>query len=636
MIVQPVFELETFSLSLSEWNDTQADFPDVCIHELFTEQAERTPEAIAVVCPLGQLTYQELNTRANQLAHHLQSLGVGAEVPVGICVERSWEMLVGILGILKAGGAYVPLDPTYPLERLSLMLEDAQVPVLLTQDILLGRLPNSWAQVISLDGDWQAIAQFPTDNPESDISPDNLAYVVYTSGSTGQPKGVEILHAGLVNLVTWHHQTYNITPADRATQIASPAFDAAVWEIWPYLTAGASLHIPNVQTRTSLSLWQWLADEAMTICFLPTPLAETLFLSPLPSNLKLRFLLTGGDRLHQLPQQFPFTVVNHYGPTENTVVTTSFVITDTTTDAPPIGRPIANTQIYILDEYLQPVAIGEPGELHISGIGLARGYRHLAELTAEKFIPHPFSPEKGMRLYKTGDQVRYLSDGDLEFIGRIDDQVKIRGFRIELGEIEAVLTQHSAIQQSVVIVREDIPGDRRLVAYVNQLPPALLSDLRSFLESKLPDYMIPDKFVCLDALPLTPNGKVDRRALPAPETTLLKIFTPPETSLELVIAEIWKEVLGAEQVGKNDNFFELGGHSLLAMQVLMEIYEAFGVDLQLSVFFENSTLTEFAGAIALSHHNPETVEKTAQLLLQLTALSEAEVEERMKHIQEIS
>ncbi len=630
MITQPInFDLETFPL-LSAWNDTQADYPDICIQQLFAAQAERTPDAVAVVCPQGQLTYQELNTRANQLAHHLQSLGVGAEVPVAIFVERSWEMLVGLLGILKAGGAYVPLDPTSPFERLALMLEDAQVPVLLTQDILLGRLPNSWAQVISLDGDWQTIAQSPTHNPESDTTADNLAYVVYTSGSTGQPKGVEILHAGLVNLVSWHQNAYKITPEDRATQVASPAFDAAVWEIWPYLTAGASLHIPDVKTRTSVSLWQWLADEAMTICFLPTPLAETLLLNPLPSDLKLRYLLTGGDRLHQVPPQLPFTLVNHYGPTENTVVTTSAVITETTTDTPPIGRPIANTQVYVLDRDLQPVAIGTPGELHISGIGLARGYRHRPELTAEKFIPHPFLQEKGMRLYKTGDQVRYLSDGNLEFIGRIDDQVKIRGFRIELGEIEAVLVQHSAVQQSVVIVREDFPGDRRLVAYVNQLPTALLSDLRSFLESKLPDYMIPDKFVCLDALPLTPNGKVDRSALPAPETTLHKAFTPPETPLELVIAGIWGEVLGAEQVGINDNFFELGGHSLLAMQVLTEVYEAFGVDLQLSAFFENSTLTEFVEAIANHHHNPATVEKTAELLLQLTELSEAEVEARME------
>ncbi len=625
---------------LFEWNDTQADYPkNTCIHQLFEAQVEQAPDAVAVVFEGQKLTYQELNSRANQLAHYLQQLGVGPEVLVGICVERSLEMIVGLLGIVKAGGAYVPLDPKYPYMRLAFMLEDAQVPVLLTEERLQVSLPNCWAQVICLDGDWHLIAQESQENPDSGTTADNLAYVVYTSGSTGQPKGVEIQHSGLVNLIAWHQRVYNIEPADRATQIASPAFDASVWEIWPYLSAGASIHIPNEQTRTSVSeLLNWLANEAVTICFLPTPLAEALLDSYLPPSMKLRFLLTGGDQLRLVPQKaLPFCLVNHYGPTENTVVTTWAIVTTLETNTPPpIGCPIANTQVYILDSLGQPVAIGEPGELHIGGVGLARGYRNQPELTAEKFIPNPFSQLEGERLYKTGDLARYMSDTNIEFLGRIDDQVKIRGFRIELREIEALLAQHHAVKQSVVLAREDVPGDKRLVAYVNlgreQTP--LVNELRSFLESKLPDYMIPSTFVFLDALPLTPNGKVDRHALRgrveaiARSPLLEETFVPPRTPVEEVVAGIWAEVLEIEQVGVHDNFFELGGHSLLAMQILSTIYELFGVVLLLSSLFENPTLGELC-EVLLQSQDTTKVEKTAQLLLHLTELSEEEVEKMM-------
>jgi amino acid adenylation domain-containing protein len=614
-MIQPVY-LDQTKINLTEaerhqllfqWNDTQAEYPkDTCIHQLFDAQVERTPGAVAVVFEGQQLTYQELNCRANQLAHYLQKLGVGPEVLVGICMERSLDLIVGLLGILKAGGAYVPLDPTYPLERLAFMLEDAQVPVLLTQEQLLDKLPTSWAQVICLDADWQLIEQENEENSDSYTTGDNLAYVIYTSGSTGQPKGVEIQHSGLVNLVTWHQGTYNVEPTDRATQLASSAFDASVWEIWPYLTAGASLYIPNEETRTSLTeLLNWLTTKAITICFLPTPLAEVLVDSQLPSGLQLRFLLTGGDKLHQVPQKpLPFCLVNHYGPTENTVVTTWAEVAHQAqkTTPPSIGRPIANTQVYILDSNLQPVRVGESGELYISGVGLARGYRNQPELTAEKFISNPFENSIFDRLYKTGDLVRYLSDGNIEFLGRIDYQVKIRGFRIELGDIEAALVQHPAVKQNVVLAREDIPGDRRLVAYVNLYQEQTVGnkDLRSFLQSRLPDYMVPSTFVVLDALPLTPNGKVDRQALPAPDynkTEREESFVAPRTHTEQLIVDTWAEVLGLERIGINDNFFELGGHSLLATQVLSRLDKAFGVELSLRTLFEAPTVTDLSDRI---------------------------------------
>lgn len=464
---------------LVDWNDTQVDYPqDKCIHQLFEAQVEQTPDAPAVVFQDKQLTYRQLNRRANQVAHYLRSLGVGVESLVALCLEPSLEMVVGILGILKAGGAYLPLDPAYPQERLAFMLQDAQVSVLLTQKHLVEQLPDSQVQVVYWDADWEMIIALNSDrNPKSQVTADNLAYVIYTSGSTGQPKGVEIQHSGLVNLATWHQRTYSVTPVDRATQLAGLAFDASVWELWPYLTAGASIHIPDSEALlrsadrelclSPLKLIEWLATEAITICFMPTPLAAIVLEEQLPTQWALRFLLTGGDKLHRVPRKaFTFNLVNHYGPTENTVVTTCATVGCASDTPPPIGRAIANTQVYILDANLQPVPIGVPGELYISGVGLARGYLNRPELTVEKFISHPFSDEPGVRLYKTGDLARYLPDGNIEFLGRIDQQVKIRGFRIELGEIEAVLSQHPAVQETVVLAREYDSSDKRLVAYV--------------------------------------------------------------------------------------------------------------------------------------------------------------------------
>ena len=459
---------------LIEWNNTQVDYPqDRCIHQLFENQAEQTPDSTALVFGdvetrhVASLTYKELNLRSNKLAHYLKKLGVQAEVLVGLCVERSFDMIIGMLGILKAGGAYVPLDPTYPHERLNFLFEDAQVPILLTHERWIEKLGNHNSDVICLDKDWEIIAEEIEDHLPSQVTVGNLAYVIYTSGSTGKPKGVQIEHRGLLNLVFWHQKAFAVSHLDRATQIAGVAFDACVWEILPYLSAGASIYFVNDEIRLNPEhLRDWLISKAITICFLPTPLAEKVLTLDFPNNAALRILLTGGDKLHQYPlADHVFQVVNNYGPTENTVVTTSGNVKNKDNIAPAIGRPIDNTQVYILDKHLQLVPIGVPGELYISGDGLARGYLNLSDLTVEKFISHPFNHESKARLYKTGDLVRYQLDGKIEFLNREDEQVKIRGYRIELGEIEAVLSQHPAVQQTVVITSEDA-GEKRLVAYV--------------------------------------------------------------------------------------------------------------------------------------------------------------------------
>jgi amino acid adenylation domain-containing protein len=534
---------------LVEWNNTWLDYPkDECVHELFEAQAERTPEAVAVVFEEQQLTYGQLNSRANQLGHYLRKRGVGPEVIVGLCVERSLEMVVGLLGILKAGGAYVPLDPGYPTERLAFMLADTQAPVLLTQQHLVASLPKENVNIICLDTNWTQISQESQKVVVSEVKPHHQAYVIFTSGSTGRPKGVQIEHKSLLNLVYWHQTEFNVTAADRATQIASVAFDASVWELWPYLTVGASIYCPDEETRLSPEqLQDWLVSHGITISFLPTPLAEQMLMLNWPTDITLRTLLTGGDKLrHYPPTDLPFELVNNYGPTENSVVTTSGEITPEKSLhlAPSIGRPITNVQLYILDMNLQPVPIGVPGELYIGGSSLARGYLNRPELTAEQFIANPLTEEAGARLYKTGDLVRYLPDGTIEFIGRVDHQVKIRGFRIELGEIETVLGQHPAVQKNVILAREDSTGSKRLAAYVvlSREPAPTISELRKFLKQKLPGYMIPSVFVILDTLPLSPNGKVDHQTLPLPDLTrpeLEAAHVAPQNEVEQTIADIW-------------------------------------------------------------------------------------------------
>jgi amino acid adenylation domain-containing protein len=553
---------------------------------------------------------------------------------VGICVEPGLEMGIGLLGILKAGGAYVPLDPAYPSRRLAFMLEDAQMSVLLTQERLLAGLPEHSTEVLCLDTEWDAIAREGQDNLISEVTAKNLVYVIYTSGSTGTPKGVAIQHVSLVNLATWHQHVYRVQPTDRATQLASLAFDASVWELWPYLTAGASMHIPDAASRATISqLIEWLTAEAITICFLPTPLAEAILAEPWPRRVALRELLTGGDKLHRGPgKTCAFTLVNHYGPTEYTVVTTCAPVAAGTDldSSPPIGRPIANTQIYLLDHNLQPLPIGVPGELYIGGAGLAQGYLKRPELTAERFIPHPFSNQPGTRLYKTGDLARYLPDGNLEFLGRLDQQVKIRGFRIELGEIEAVLCLHTAVREAVVLAREDRATGKHLVAYLvtnRTLVPAS-AELRGFLRDKLPDYMLPSAFVRLEALPLTPNGKVDRRALLNLEGQRLDAKEPyvmPQNETEQTIAAMWQGLLHVEKVGIHDNFFDLGGHSLLGTQLISQLRNTFQVEFSLRSLFEEPTVAGIAKTLAVSRKDKQDVlDKIADVLKKLGGIPEEE------------
>jgi len=588
---------------LAEFNDTDTDYPqNQCIHDMFEAQVERTPDAIAVVFEDEHLTYGELNHRANQLAHHLHKLGVGPEVLVGICVERSLEMVVGVLGILKVGGAYVPLDPTYPKERLSFMLEDSQVLVLLTQEKLRERLPVIKAQVLCLDTDWTNISRNSKGNIVNRVQPDNLAFVIYTSGTTGKPKGVMNLHRGLCNLVNAQIPTFNVQHDSRIPQFASFSFDASIWEIVLALCSGASLYMG---TQYSLlpgkALSQFLHKHAIThLVIVPSALAVLPF-DELPA---LQTLIVGGEAVSaNLVTQWSKgrRFFHSYGPTEATISVSIAECSDSNRK-PHIGQPIANTKIYILDHYLQPVPICIPGELHIGGVCLARGYLNRPDLTAEKFIPNPFSNDPDSRLYKTGDLARYLPDGNIEFLGRFDNQVKIRGFRIELGEIEAVLGHHPAVQENVVIVHESELGDKRLVAYIvsNQRQDATPSELRQFIKEKLPDYMVPSAFVMLEALPLTPNGKVDRRVLPAPKPTRRELdedFVPPSTPTEEVLTTLWTDILGLEQVGIYDNFFELGGHSLLATQLISRVRDTFSIEIPLRHLFESPTCASLAAQI---------------------------------------
>ena len=606
---------------LYQWNDTQADYPQECIHHLFEAQVELTPDAVAVVFAEQQLTYRELNARANQLAHYLKSLGIEPEALVGICVERSLEMVVGLLGILKAGGAYVPLDPDYPSERLAFMLSDAQVPVLLTQARLVDKLRSHPAQIICLDRDWEAIATQPRSNPVSNVTPDNLAYVIYTSGSTGRPKGAMNTHKGLSNRLFWMQSAYQLTPADRVLQKTPFSFDVSVWEFFWTLLNGACLVIAQPGGhQDSAYLVKLIASQQIAIAhFVPSMLRVFLEAEGLEACNCLRHVICSGEALPIELQKRFFTRLNAklhnlYGPTEAAIDVTAWTCQpQSDLSFVPIGRPIANTQIYILDSEGQPVPVGVPGELHIGGVGLARGYLNRPELTSEKFIPNPFEKSKvesqkskENRLYKTGDLARYRADGNIEFLGRIDHQVKIRGFRIELGEIEAVLSQHPIIKETVVVAHQN-ELSQRLVAYI--VPQSgqklTIAELRSFLAAKLPDYMLPSAFVFLEALPLTPNGKLDRRSLPAPDWTQLQAetaFVAPRTPVEQALAEIWTQVLGVTQVGIHDNFFELGGHSLLATRVISQLRQVLDVELPLRSLFEAPTVAGLAQAVEATNN----------------------------------
>jgi amino acid adenylation domain-containing protein len=611
-IHQPVGEIELLrdeerQQVLEGWNWTERKLDRTrTVVELFEEQVELHPEANAVSYEGSEITYLELNQRANQLARYLQQQGVGPEVLVGVCLERSVELVVGLLGTLKAGGAYLPLDPSYPGERLEFMLEDSGVPILLTSEKVAAILPPTNAHVVPLDSD-RVIAALPSHNPIHSLDASNLAYVIYTSGSTGKPKAVLVQHESLLNLVLWHHDRFGVTSTDRATQLASLAFDAAVWELWPYLTTGGCVCLlRDVASLNGEELRDWLIQQGVTLSFMPTPLAERVLNLSWPEETTLRTLLTGGDQLRtNKDASLPFTLVNNYGPTECAVVATSGEVpaVEGPAEIPSIGRPIDNTRVYVVNEFLEPAPVGVLGELLIGGDGVARGYHHQPNMTAENFTPDPFTCREGSRLYRTGDVVRWRNNGELEFVGRKDGQVKVRGYRIELAEVEAVLEQHEAIAESVVTVREGERGERRLVGYVAFVSGRSLSllEMREFMATKVPHYMMPTAFVTLAELPLTPNGKIDYRALPAPDIyqiTSEQEFVEPANATEQIIANIFAEVLGLEKVSAGDNFFELGGHSLLATQVVSRVRETFQVELPLRALFEAPEVAALASRVS--------------------------------------
>ena len=639
-----------------EWNDVRtSQQTSQCLHELFTAAAQRMPEEIALVCGEERLTYSELNRRANQLAHYLQKLGIGREQKAGVYLERSVNNIVALLAIIKAGGAYVPIDPAYPQDRVTFMLADSGVPVLITQQSLITKLAEQRANVIQIDSDWHLIAAESDQNPATQATPENLAYVIYTSGSTGRPKGVSVTHRSVTHLFAATREPLGFKESDVWTTVHSSAFDFSVWEIWGALLEGRRLVIvPLEVTQSPNALYELLQHEGVTILNqTPSALRQLLDAHPDLQQLSLRTIVCGGDALDSELADTLTTigipVWNFYGPTESTVWATCTKVAQTSVCdfasavqtsqesqtevcatsqesqtevcATSIGRPIADLEIYVLDENLQPVPVGVPGEICIGGAGLARGYLNLPALTADRFVPSPFARSAGERLYRTGDLGRHLPSGKLEFLERLDNQVKLRGFRIELGEIEAVLSQHPEVDQAVVIIREDQPGDKRLVAYVvpggedktaaleqsRELQKEQVSEweavpagLRRLLAAKLPDYMMPSAFVMLDALPLTPNRKVDRRSLPKPaegRRSLESSYLAPRDNLEQQLANIWGKILDLKTIGVRDSFFELGGHSLLAVRLFAQIENRFGKRLPLAALFQAPTIEQLANVL---------------------------------------
>ncbi|HEX5748967.1 MAG TPA: amino acid adenylation domain-containing protein [Archangium sp.] len=593
---------------LVDWNATRVNYPrESTVPSLFEAQVERSPDSIAVEYQGQTLTYRQLNSRSNQLAHHLRQLGVGPEVRVGLCLERSLELVIAILGVLKAGGTYVPFDPSYPADRLSFMLQDTGVKVILTQSHLANALPARDALFIRLDADWEQVRAHPESNPSSGPSADNTAYIMYTSGSTGRPKGVCVPHRGVVRLV--QGSTFiDMGPQEVFLQLAPISFDASTLELWGALLHGAKLVVYPAGTPSLDELGTALVRSGITTLWLTAALFEQMQATQPHALRGVRQLLAGGDVLPvgRVKERLSHggLLVNGYGPTENTTFTCCYPMSEVSQvgHTVSIGTPISNTQVYLLDAWMQPVPAGVAGELYTGGDGLASGYLNRPELTAEKFVPNPFSSEPGGRLYRTGDLARYLPDGRIEFLGRIDNQVKVRGFRIELGEVESVLAQNPQVRETVVVVREDVPGDKRLVAYVvanDAIPEA--SDLRAWMKQRLPEYMVPSAFVVLDTLPLSPNGKVDRKALPVPEQPAAsQEYVAPRNETEERLAALWSEVLRMPRVGIHDNFFELGGHSLLATQVVARIRESFQVELPLRELFDAPTLAGLAMRIDAS------------------------------------
>ena len=594
---------------LVEWNDTGKNYPaDKCVHELVEAQAEENPGAVAVEQETRQLSYEELNARANQLARVLRQKGVGCDVPVAICLKRSLELPVALLAVLKAGGACVPLDPDYPKDRLEYILQDSHAPVLITQPGLHSALGDVRADVLYVEGDWKTLSGHSRDNLPLVTRPGNLAYVIYTSGSTGKPRGVLLMHRGLVNHGVASIDLYGIERSDRMLQFSSISFDIAVEEIFPTWFAGATVVLRGERMPLGVAdFLRWIKQQRISALDLPTAywhemvheLADSREVLPE----RLRLVIVGGEKASASAYVSWLKAgggrvrwVNTYGPTEASVIVSAYE-PDPSQPFPddlPIGRPIANVRLYVLDSELQPVGVGEPGELHIGGPGVARGYLNHPELTAAKFIADPFSHEDDARLYKTGDVVRYLPDGNIEFRGRIDFQVKIRGFRVEPGEIEAVLEKHPLVAQAVVMAG-GVDADKRLVGYVVALPNAITAiELQRYLKDSLPEYMVPSDFVFLKSFPLTPNGKVDRRALPAPEPREAVGFIAARDELESAMVSLWEQVLSRRPIGVRDNFFELGGHSLLAVRLTGRIEKRFRKKLTITALIQAPTVESLA------------------------------------------
>jgi amino acid adenylation domain-containing protein len=595
---------------LVTWNQTQTNYPHQCIQQLFEAQVEISGDAIALSDRGHQLTYRELNLRANQLAHYLIALGIQPNEIVGMALDRSIDSIIAILGILKAGGAYLPLDLTAPPARIATILDDARVSLLLTKTDFIPQLPT--LKLLCLDTDWNEIAKSSTTNPDRSVPATNLAYVMYTSGSTGKPKGVCIPHQGVVRLVKSTNYL-EFSPDLVLLQISPLAFDVSTFEIWGSLLNGARLVLYPGEKPALIELGQLIAREQITTLWLTAGLFHLMVDERIDDLKPLRHLIAGGDVLSVSHVQKALAMlpdcqlINGYGPTENTTFTCCYPIEriDPLATSVPIGRPISNTQVYVLDPHLQPVPVGIPGELYLGGDGLANGYLHRPDLNCEKFIPNPFAENE--KIYRSGDLARYLPDGNLEFLGRIDNQVKIRGFRIEIGEIETVLAQHPSVQEVVVTVRAE-RGDKRLVAYLVPQPPAQPTEreIRTFLESRLPDYLIPAAIVMLAELPLTTNGKVDRRALPSPETTHAEPHTilAPRDELELQLTAMWERVLGVHPIGIRSNFFELGGHSLMAVRLFAQIEQTWGQNLPLATLLQNQTIEELAAVLRQEEWSP--------------------------------
>jgi len=606
---------------LELYNATEADYPrQKLIHELFEEQVTRTPSAPAVTYAGRSFSYSELNAKSNQLAHDLRARGIGPYQLVGICAERSLEMVIGLLGILKAGAAYVPLDPNYPGDRLRYMLEDAAPKILLTQTRLKGRLPETPAEIIPLDTLASQTADLYTETSPSAgplSSSDNLVYVIYTSGSTGRPKSTAMPHRAMINLIEWHRRTLRSCEGKNVLQFAALSFDVAFQEIFSTLCSGGNLVLLDEWVRRDArALTELLLAQSIHRLFIPPMALQSLaeFCAYAGINpTSLQDVITAGEQLRVTPEvirlfkELPGCQLhNHYGPTETHVVTALTLSGDPATwpSLPTIGFPIQNARIYILDSHCQPVPVGVVGEIYIGGAGLARGYLNRPELTAERFIRDPFRPDPHARMYKTGDLARWRPDGVIEYLGRNDDQVKLRGFRIELGEIESQLLGHPEVKEAVVVAIQDDSADKRLVAYVvprttsgTHRPVLDMEGLRNHLKTTLPDHMIPSAFVTLERLPLTPNGKLDRKALPAPDSTAYLAgshYEAPEGEIEEILARIWQSLLRVERIGRNDNFFELGGHSLYGMKVAMNVAEQLGVDVPIITIFRHPTLRQMA------------------------------------------